>query len=119
MCEGVALPVSWQTIAAVAAGFHLLVVLSFGWRYFGYQPAGCETDADMGRRHTTVFPGVLRDKGFAQPNPRPMFPDPPRHCWLLKRTFEPCQLFDPMRTCGCAWRCQCLWSLTLRAFAVA
>src|SRR5712692_103716 len=48
-----------------------------GWRYFGYQPAEGETDADMGRRHTKVFLDVLRGKGFAQPNPRPMFPNPP------------------------------------------
>jgi len=48
-----------------------------GWRYFGYQPAEGETDADMGRRHTSVFLDVLRGKGFAQPNPRPMFPNPP------------------------------------------
>ncbi|MBS7698795.1 MULTISPECIES: LLM class flavin-dependent oxidoreductase [unclassified Chelatococcus] len=48
-----------------------------GWRYFGYQPAEGETDADMARRHTEVFLDVLRGKGFAQPNPRPMFPNPP------------------------------------------
>jgi alkanesulfonate monooxygenase SsuD/methylene tetrahydromethanopterin reductase-like flavin-dependent oxidoreductase (luciferase family) len=48
-----------------------------GWRYFGYQPAEGETDADMGRRHTQVFLDVLRGQGFAQPNPRPMFPNPP------------------------------------------
>src|ERR1700761_7485856 len=48
-----------------------------GWRYFGYQPAEGETDADMGRRHTEVFLDVLRGAGFAQPNPRPMFPNPP------------------------------------------
>jgi alkanesulfonate monooxygenase SsuD/methylene tetrahydromethanopterin reductase-like flavin-dependent oxidoreductase (luciferase family) len=48
-----------------------------GWRYFGYQPAEGETDADMGRRHAEVFLDVLRGKGFAQPNPRPMFPNPP------------------------------------------
>ena len=48
-----------------------------GWRYFGYQPAEGETDADMGRRHTKVFLDVLRGEGFAQPNPRPMFPNPP------------------------------------------
>ena len=48
-----------------------------GWRYFGYQPAEGETDADMGRRHTEVFLDVLRGQGFAQPNPRPMFPNPP------------------------------------------
>ncbi len=48
-----------------------------GWRYFGYQPAEGETDADMGRRHTEVFLDVLRGQGFAQPNPRPMFANPP------------------------------------------
>jgi alkanesulfonate monooxygenase SsuD/methylene tetrahydromethanopterin reductase-like flavin-dependent oxidoreductase (luciferase family) len=48
-----------------------------GWRYFGYQPADGETDADMGRRHTQVFLDVLRGQGFAQSNPRPMFPNPP------------------------------------------
>jgi alkanesulfonate monooxygenase SsuD/methylene tetrahydromethanopterin reductase-like flavin-dependent oxidoreductase (luciferase family) len=48
-----------------------------GWRYFGYQPAEGETDAEMARRHTEVFLEVLRGKGFAQPNPNPMFPNPP------------------------------------------
>jgi alkanesulfonate monooxygenase SsuD/methylene tetrahydromethanopterin reductase-like flavin-dependent oxidoreductase (luciferase family) len=47
-----------------------------GWRYFGYQPADGETDADMARHHTTVFLDVLRGEGFAEPNPRPMFPNP-------------------------------------------
>ena len=35
------------------------------------------TDADMARRHTEVLLEVLRGEGFAQPNPRPMFPNPP------------------------------------------
>jgi alkanesulfonate monooxygenase SsuD/methylene tetrahydromethanopterin reductase-like flavin-dependent oxidoreductase (luciferase family) len=48
-----------------------------GWRYFGYRPAEGETDATMGRRHTEVFLDVLRGEGFAEPNPRPMFPNPP------------------------------------------
>jgi alkanesulfonate monooxygenase SsuD/methylene tetrahydromethanopterin reductase-like flavin-dependent oxidoreductase (luciferase family) len=48
-----------------------------GWRYFGYQPAEGETDADMARRHAEVFLDMLRGKGFAEPNPRPMFPNPP------------------------------------------
>src|SRR5438067_11921275 len=48
-----------------------------GWRYFGFQPAEGESDADMGRRHAEVFYGLLRGKGFAQPNPQPMFPNPP------------------------------------------
>jgi len=48
-----------------------------GWRYFGYQPAEGEDDASMGRRHAEVFLELLRGQGFAQPNPRPMFPNPP------------------------------------------
>src|SRR4030081_670770 len=48
-----------------------------GWRYFGYQPAEGQNDADMGRRHAEVFLDLLRGEGFAQPNPRPMFPNPP------------------------------------------
>jgi alkanesulfonate monooxygenase SsuD/methylene tetrahydromethanopterin reductase-like flavin-dependent oxidoreductase (luciferase family) len=48
-----------------------------GWSYFGYRPAEAESDADMGRRHAEVFLDRLRGKGFAQPNPRPMFPNPP------------------------------------------
>ena len=48
-----------------------------GWRYFGYQPAEGESDADMGRRHAEVFLDLLRGQGFAEPNPRPMFPNPP------------------------------------------
>jgi alkanesulfonate monooxygenase SsuD/methylene tetrahydromethanopterin reductase-like flavin-dependent oxidoreductase (luciferase family) len=48
-----------------------------GWRHFGYAPAEGESDADMGRRHAAVFLDVLRGEGFAQPNPRPMFANPP------------------------------------------
>jgi alkanesulfonate monooxygenase SsuD/methylene tetrahydromethanopterin reductase-like flavin-dependent oxidoreductase (luciferase family) len=48
-----------------------------GWRYFGYCPAEGENDADMGRRHGEEFLELLRGKGFAQPNPRPMFSNPP------------------------------------------
>src|ERR1700741_4700872 len=48
-----------------------------GWRYFGYRPADGQNDADMGRRHAEVFLDLLRGEGFAQPNPRPMFPNPP------------------------------------------
>ena len=48
-----------------------------GWRYFGYRPVEGESDADMGRRHAEVFFDVLRGRGFAQPNPRPMFQNPP------------------------------------------
>jgi alkanesulfonate monooxygenase SsuD/methylene tetrahydromethanopterin reductase-like flavin-dependent oxidoreductase (luciferase family) len=48
-----------------------------GWRYFGYAPHEGETDQDMARRHAEVFLEALKGKGFAQPNPRPMFPNPP------------------------------------------
>ncbi|MFS2224641.1 LLM class flavin-dependent oxidoreductase [Pantoea sp. B65] len=48
-----------------------------GWRYFGYQPAEGESDADMGRRHTEALLEVLRGEGFAKPNPQPMFANPP------------------------------------------
>lgn len=48
-----------------------------GWRHFGYAPMEGQNDADMGRHHAEVLLGVLRGQGFAQPNPRPMFPNPP------------------------------------------
>jgi alkanesulfonate monooxygenase SsuD/methylene tetrahydromethanopterin reductase-like flavin-dependent oxidoreductase (luciferase family) len=48
-----------------------------GWRYFGYQPAEGEDDAAMGRRKALEFLDKLKGVGFAQPNPSPMFPNPP------------------------------------------
>ena len=48
-----------------------------GFRYFGYVPPEGMTDADMARRHTEGFLDVLRGEGFAKPNPRPMFANPP------------------------------------------
>jgi len=48
-----------------------------GWRYFEYEPAEGETDADMGRRKALQFLDKLKGVGFAQPNPHPMFPNPP------------------------------------------
>ncbi len=48
-----------------------------GWRYFGYAPPEGMTDADMARRRAEVLLEVLRGEGFARPNPRPMFPNPP------------------------------------------
>src|SRR5881392_4177501 len=48
-----------------------------GFRYFGYQPAEGQTDADMARQHAEVFLQALSGAGFAQPNPSPMFPNPP------------------------------------------
>lgn len=48
-----------------------------GWRYFGYSPAEGEDDADMARWRAEVFLSLLRGEGFAQPNPNPMFANPP------------------------------------------
>src|ERR1035441_7145822 len=48
-----------------------------GWSYFGYRSADGENQEDMGRRHAKVLLEVLGGEGFAQPNPRPMFPNPP------------------------------------------
>jgi alkanesulfonate monooxygenase SsuD/methylene tetrahydromethanopterin reductase-like flavin-dependent oxidoreductase (luciferase family) len=48
-----------------------------GWRHFGYAPAEGQTDADMGREKALAFLDKLSGKGFAQPSPNPMFPNPP------------------------------------------
>src|SRR6186713_1358092 len=48
-----------------------------GFRHFGYEPADGRSDADMAREHTEVFLQALSGVGFAQPNPSPMFPNPP------------------------------------------
>ena len=48
-----------------------------GWRHFGHLPREGENDADMARRHAEQFLDLLRGEGFARPNPRPMFPNPP------------------------------------------
>lgn len=48
-----------------------------GWRYFGYQPAEGDTDADMARKRTEALLKVLEGDGFAEPNPTPMFANPP------------------------------------------
>src|SRR6201990_304076 len=48
-----------------------------GLRCLGYPPAEGTGDADMAREHTKVFLEVLKGEGFARPNPRPMFPNPP------------------------------------------
>lgn len=48
-----------------------------GFRYFGYVPEDGQSDADMARRHSEVFLRLLEGEGFAEPNPRPMFPNPP------------------------------------------
>jgi alkanesulfonate monooxygenase SsuD/methylene tetrahydromethanopterin reductase-like flavin-dependent oxidoreductase (luciferase family) len=48
-----------------------------GYRYFGYEPAEGDDHAAMAREHTRAFLEVLEGEGFAEPNPRPMFPNPP------------------------------------------
>jgi alkanesulfonate monooxygenase SsuD/methylene tetrahydromethanopterin reductase-like flavin-dependent oxidoreductase (luciferase family) len=48
-----------------------------GFRYFGYAPAEGSDHAEMARDHTRVFLEVIEGKAFAEPNPRPMFPNPP------------------------------------------
>lgn len=48
-----------------------------GYRYFGYAPAEGATDADLARTHADVFLQVIQGGGFAEPSPRPMFPNPP------------------------------------------
>ncbi|RZL50720.1 MAG: LLM class flavin-dependent oxidoreductase [Pedobacter sp.] len=48
-----------------------------GWRHFGYASTAGETDAEMGREKAIAFLDKLKGKGFADPNPNPMFPNPP------------------------------------------
>ena len=48
-----------------------------GFRYFGHIPAEGKSDADMAREHTKEFLEVISGQGFAEPNPRPMFANPP------------------------------------------
>ena len=48
-----------------------------GFRYFGHVPTDGMSDADMAREHTRMLLEVLKGEGFARPNPRPMFANPP------------------------------------------
>lgn len=48
-----------------------------GYRHFGHLPAGGSSDADLAREATERALEVLRGEGFAEPNPHPMFPNPP------------------------------------------
>ncbi|GAA1060090.1 LLM class flavin-dependent oxidoreductase [Agromyces bracchium] len=47
-----------------------------GYRYFGYAAPEGSTMADVARNNTTVFLQVIDGARFAEPNPRPMFPNP-------------------------------------------
>ena len=48
-----------------------------GYRHFGYVPREGEDDGAMARRTSETFLELLSGEGFAEPNPRPMFPNPP------------------------------------------
>jgi alkanesulfonate monooxygenase SsuD/methylene tetrahydromethanopterin reductase-like flavin-dependent oxidoreductase (luciferase family) len=48
-----------------------------GYRYFGHVPPQGTDHADMAREHARVFLELLEGVGFAEPNPRPMFANPP------------------------------------------
>ena len=48
-----------------------------GYKYFGYDPGEGKDPADMAREHARVFLEVIDGQRFAEPNPRPMFPNPP------------------------------------------
>ena len=48
-----------------------------GYRYFGHVPREGTDASDMAREHTQILMEVLKGEGFAQPNPRPMFANPP------------------------------------------
>jgi alkanesulfonate monooxygenase SsuD/methylene tetrahydromethanopterin reductase-like flavin-dependent oxidoreductase (luciferase family) len=48
-----------------------------GFRYFGHVPEEGSDHAAMAREHTRVFLEVIKGQGFAAPNPRPMFANPP------------------------------------------
>lgn len=48
-----------------------------GWRHFGYTAPEGQSGTELGRQHAEVFLDLLKGEGFAQPNPHPMFPNPP------------------------------------------
>jgi alkanesulfonate monooxygenase SsuD/methylene tetrahydromethanopterin reductase-like flavin-dependent oxidoreductase (luciferase family) len=48
-----------------------------GFRYFGHEPQDGSDHAAMAREHTAAFLQTITGQGFAEPNPRPMFPNPP------------------------------------------
>src|SRR5215208_5292779 len=49
-----------------------------GFRHFRYEPEeGDDDGAAMARANAESFLELLSGKGFAKPNPRPMFPNPP------------------------------------------
>ena len=47
-----------------------------GYRHFGYAPPEGKSMADVARTNTEVYLQVIDGARFAEPNPRPMFPNP-------------------------------------------
>jgi alkanesulfonate monooxygenase SsuD/methylene tetrahydromethanopterin reductase-like flavin-dependent oxidoreductase (luciferase family) len=72
-----------------------------GWRHFGYAPKEGETDQDLARDHALTFLSLLEGKGFAQPNPRPMFPNPPGLLRLEPHSEGPARPHLVGRRLGC------------------
>ena len=48
-----------------------------GYKYFGHDPGEGGDHAEMAREHTQRFLRAIDGDRFAEPNPRPMFPNPP------------------------------------------
>lgn len=48
-----------------------------GYKYFGHDPGEGGDHAEMAREHTRRFLRAIDGDRFAEPNPRPMFPNPP------------------------------------------
>lgn len=48
-----------------------------GWRYFGFEEPQGQSINDIARKKTEAFLETLQGRGFAEPNPHPMFPNPP------------------------------------------
>ncbi len=63
-----------------------------GYRHFGYVPGEGEDDGAMARRHARCSSSCCPASGFAEPNPRPMFPEsarPPAPGAALARPARP------------------------------
>jgi alkanesulfonate monooxygenase SsuD/methylene tetrahydromethanopterin reductase-like flavin-dependent oxidoreductase (luciferase family) len=80
-----------------------------GFRYFGYAPPEGMSDADMARRRAEVFLDLLLGKGFAKPNPTPMFPNPPG----LLRLEPPSECFRERLWWGAATNATAEWAAKL------
>jgi alkanesulfonate monooxygenase SsuD/methylene tetrahydromethanopterin reductase-like flavin-dependent oxidoreductase (luciferase family) len=80
-----------------------------GYRHFGYVPADGEDDGAMARRQSQVLLELLSGNGFAEPNPRPMFPNPPG---LLRLEPQSVGLRDRIWW-GAATNATAAWAATL------